>query len=70
MTDYSNVSAVCLDCAQKAGFVQKNKIVGAWIGECEICHQQKPCIVTCGTIGCRRKQKARLSDECAPEIRR
>lgn len=27
----------------KVGFVQKNKIVGAWIGECEICHQQKPC---------------------------
>ena len=43
MIDYSNVSAVCFDCAQKAGFVQKNKIVGAWIGECDICHKQKPC---------------------------
>ena len=43
MTDYSEISAVCFYCAQKAGFVQKNKIVGAWITECEICHKQKPC---------------------------
>ena len=43
MSDYSNIGAVCFDCAMKAGFVQKNKIVGAWIGECDICHQKKPC---------------------------
>ena len=43
MTDYSNIGTVCFDCAMKAGFVQKNKIVGAWIGECDICHQQKTC---------------------------
>lgn len=43
MIDYSNIGAICFDCAQKAGFVQKNKIVGTWIGECDICHKQKPC---------------------------
>ena len=43
MIEYSNVSAICFDCAQKVGFVQKNKIVGAWIGECDICHQKKTC---------------------------
>ena len=43
MTDYSNIGAICFDCAMKAGLVQKNKIVGAWIGECDICHKQKPC---------------------------
>ena len=43
MIDYSNVSVVCFDCAQKAGFVQKHKICGAWVGECDICHNRKPC---------------------------
>lgn len=43
MIDYSNIGAVCFDCARKAGLVQKHKICGAWIGECEICHKQKPC---------------------------
>lgn len=43
MTDYSNIGAICFDCAQKAGFVQKDKIVGVWLGECDICHKQKPC---------------------------
>ena len=43
MTDYSKIGAVCFDCAMKVGLVQKNKIVCAWIGECEICHQQKTC---------------------------
>ena len=44
MIDYSNIGAVCFDCARKAGLVQKKKkIVGAWIGECDICHKQKPC---------------------------
>ena len=43
MTDYSNIGAVCFDCAMKAGLVQKHKICGAWLGECDICHEQKPC---------------------------
>lgn len=43
MTDYTQIGAVCFDCAQNAGFTQKNKIVGAWVGECDICHKKKPC---------------------------
>ena len=43
MTDYSHVGAVCDDCAIKAGFWPKNKVVGVWLDECGICHQQKPC---------------------------
>lgn len=43
MTDYSNIGAVCFDCAKEAGFEMKKKAVGVWTGECEICHEQKPC---------------------------
>ena len=43
MTDYSKIGAVCFDCAKAAGFTQKKKIVGVWIGECDICHKQKTC---------------------------
>lgn len=43
MIDYSNVGAVCSDCAKKAGFTRKDKVVGVWDGECEVCHQTKPC---------------------------
>ena len=43
MTDYSNVHAVCRECATAAGFVPKNKVVGVWMDECGICHEQKPC---------------------------
>ena len=43
MIDYSNIISVCFDCTKAAGFTLKKKIVGAWIGECEICHKQKPC---------------------------
>lgn len=43
MTDYSNIGAICLDCARNAVFVQKHKAIGVWLGECEICHEQKPC---------------------------
>ena len=43
MIEYSNIGTICFDCAMKARFVQKNKIVGAWIGECDICNKQKPC---------------------------
>lgn len=43
MKDYSTISAVCSDCARKAGFTPKNKVVGVWTGECGICHEQKPC---------------------------
>ena len=37
MTDYSNIGAICFDCAKAAGFTQKNKIVGVWVGECDFC---------------------------------
>ena len=43
MIDYSNVRAVCFDCARKAGFTPKKKAVGVWFGKCEICLMQKPC---------------------------
>ena len=43
MSDYTDIGAVCSDCARKAGFVPKKKTVGMWIGECDICHKEKPC---------------------------
>lgn len=43
LMDYSNVGAVCFDCAKEAGFTQKQKAVGVWTDECGICHQHKPC---------------------------
>ena len=43
MTDYSEIRTVCFDCAISAGFEQKDKVVGVWIAECEICHEKKPC---------------------------
>ena len=43
MKDYSNVRAVCFDCARKAGFVQKNKAVIAFEDECGICKARRPC---------------------------
>lgn len=39
----SAVGAVCNDCARMLGFTPKNKIVGAWMNECEVCHHRKPC---------------------------
>ena len=43
MTDYSNIGAVCFDCAKAAGFTLKEKALGVWVGECDICHNRKPC---------------------------
>lgn len=43
MTDYSNIGAVCFNCARKAGFTMKDKAVGVWTDKCGICHEQKPC---------------------------
>lgn len=43
MIDYSNIGAVCFDCAMAAGFTPKNKAAGVWVSACGICHQQKPC---------------------------
>ena len=43
MTGYENIGAVCLDCARKAGFTPMEKAVGVWVGECEICHERRPC---------------------------
>jgi len=42
-TDYSNIGAVCFDCAKAAGFTFKKKAAGVWKDECGICHEQKPC---------------------------
>lgn len=41
--DYSEVGAVCSDCAKAAGFTPKDKAVGVWMDECGICHERKPC---------------------------
>lgn len=43
MKDYSNVRAVCFDCARKAGFVQKKKAVIVFEDECGICKSRRPC---------------------------
>ena len=43
MKDYSNVHAVCADCAKAAGFTPKDKASGWWVGECGICHEKKWC---------------------------
>ena len=43
MKDYSNVRAVCFDCARKAGFVQKKKAVIVFEDECGICKARRPC---------------------------
>lgn len=43
MSDYSNVGAVCSDCAKKAGFAPKEKAVGVWLDKCGICHERKMC---------------------------
>lgn len=43
MTGLENVGAVCFDCAKREGFVLKEKAMGVWEGECEICHQRRPC---------------------------
>ncbi len=43
MKDYTNIGAVCFDCARKAGFSQKEKSVIVRNDECGICHARKPC---------------------------
>ena len=43
MKDYSQVHAVCRDCAMAAGFQPKNKAVGVWMDTCDICYERKPC---------------------------
>ena len=43
MSDYSNIGAVCFDCARNAGFTPKKKTGGVWVGECDICKRRKPC---------------------------
>lgn len=40
--DYSKIQVVCFDCAKKAGFTPKNKVVGVWTDKCGICHKWKP----------------------------
>lgn len=43
MKGYSNVGAVCFDCAKKAGFKFNKTAASVWTDECGICHEQKPC---------------------------
>lgn len=43
MTDYSNIGAVCFECAKKAGFVLKKEAAGVWVGMCGICHEWRMC---------------------------
>ena len=43
MKDYSSVGSVCRDCAIKAGYKPKGKVVGVWMDKCGVCHQRKPC---------------------------
>ena len=43
MIDYSDIRTVCFDCAISAGFEQKDKVIGVWVSECDICHERKPC---------------------------
>ena len=43
MKDYSNVGAVCFDCAKKAGFKFNKVAASVWVGECGICHDRKTC---------------------------
>lgn len=43
MIDYTNVGAVCFDCAKSAGFTPKRKVAGVWMDKCGICHERKPC---------------------------
>lgn len=38
-----NIGEICDKCARKLGFVPKDKTVGIWMGECEVCHERKPC---------------------------
>jgi hypothetical protein len=40
---YKDIDSVCSKCAQSIGFVPKDKVVGVWMGECELCHEFKPC---------------------------
>ena len=43
MRDYSNIGAVCFDCARNAGFTPNKKTGGALVGECDVCKRRKPC---------------------------
>lgn len=38
-----DIRTICFDCAKAHGFVMKNKAVGVWTAECEVCHEMKPC---------------------------
>lgn len=39
----SDIRTICRDCARQLGFKPKDKVVGVWVGECEVCHQHKTC---------------------------
>lgn len=34
-------NSVCRECADRMGYEPKNKIVGAWVGECDFCGKRK-----------------------------
>ena len=37
------MSAICDECARRLGYRQKDKVVGVWVDECDICGKRKPC---------------------------
>lgn len=41
--DLNAVGAVCDECARKAGYVPKNKVVGVWVDHCGICNRVMAC---------------------------
>ena len=41
--DLSGVHAICSDCARMLGFERKDKAVGVWMGDCEVCHRRRAC---------------------------
>lgn len=44
---YYNLPSVCNDCAFKAGFIRKPKVVGMWMDDCSVCGKRKP---TCDLV--------------------
>lgn len=36
------VDSVCDECATKLGWKPKDKVVGVWMGKCEVCGKEKP----------------------------
>lgn len=37
-----DVDSVCDECATKLGWKPKDKVVGVWMGKCEVCGNERP----------------------------